>query len=355
MVIDDGRFPGRQGRLLFAYLVAEQGRPVPRDELADALWGETPPASWDKALTGIVSRLRGLLTDHGGHGRCDGVDWRLRLLPPRAARRCVGRRGRGGARDRGGRGGAVGRRPREAAKAAAGVAASLLRQPFLPRGGGRGVGRGQAAAVRRYPRASALGTCSPRSCLRTGDAPEAVRSAEQTVALAPFRECRVSAADGGHVAAGNRAEALRVYERCRRLLADELGAYPSPETEAVYQRPRSPCRPKGDEPTEAAPEHAAGRGNAHGGVERPAPDRALVAAAVAALAARPRNHRPALTRWRQSSSSRPESVVKIDAATGKIVGVVPVGPGPGRGRGRRPVGLRDEPGREEPVSDLAEG
>ena len=29
-------------------------------------------------------------------------------------------------------------------------------------------------------------------------------------------------------------EALRVYERCRRLLADELGAYPSPETEAVY-------------------------------------------------------------------------------------------------------------------------
>ena len=27
-----------------------------------------------------------------------------------------------------------------------------------------------------------------------------------------------------HVAAGNRAEALRVYERCRRLLAEELGA-----------------------------------------------------------------------------------------------------------------------------------
>jgi hypothetical protein len=36
-VADEGRFPGRQGRLLFAYLVAEQGRPVPRDELAEAL------------------------------------------------------------------------------------------------------------------------------------------------------------------------------------------------------------------------------------------------------------------------------------------------------------------------------
>jgi len=51
VVVDEGRLPGRQGRLLFAYLVAEQGRPVPRDELAEALWGETPPASWDKALT----------------------------------------------------------------------------------------------------------------------------------------------------------------------------------------------------------------------------------------------------------------------------------------------------------------
>src|SRR5262249_50095044 len=29
-------------------------------------------------------------------------------------------------------------------------------------------------------------------------------------------------------------EALRVYERCRQFLADELGAYPSPETEAAY-------------------------------------------------------------------------------------------------------------------------
>ena len=49
VVIDDGRFPGRQGRLLFAYLVAEQARPVPRDELAEALWGEAVPATWEKA------------------------------------------------------------------------------------------------------------------------------------------------------------------------------------------------------------------------------------------------------------------------------------------------------------------
>src|SRR3954471_15615313 len=68
VVIDEGRFPGRQGRLLFAYLVAEQGRPVPRDELAEALWGEAPPATWEKALTVLVSKLRGLLAESGLDG-----------------------------------------------------------------------------------------------------------------------------------------------------------------------------------------------------------------------------------------------------------------------------------------------
>src|SRR4029079_9606611 len=35
-------------------------------------------------------------------------------------------------------------------------------------------------------------------------------------------------------AAGERAEALRVWERCRITLVEELGVDPSPETEAVY-------------------------------------------------------------------------------------------------------------------------
>src|SRR3954454_4504372 len=67
-VVDEPRFPGRQGRLLFAYLVAEQGRPVPRDELAEAVWGETPPATWEKALSVIVSKLRAVLAEAGVDG-----------------------------------------------------------------------------------------------------------------------------------------------------------------------------------------------------------------------------------------------------------------------------------------------
>ena len=68
VVLDEGKLAGRQGRLVFAYLVAERGRPVPRDELAEALWGSAPPATWDKALTVIASKLRTGLTDLGVDG-----------------------------------------------------------------------------------------------------------------------------------------------------------------------------------------------------------------------------------------------------------------------------------------------
>src|SRR5439155_5699337 len=56
------------GEVVFAYLVSEQGRPVTRDELAEALWGETPPARWEKALGVIASKLRALLGECGVDG-----------------------------------------------------------------------------------------------------------------------------------------------------------------------------------------------------------------------------------------------------------------------------------------------
>ena len=104
-MIDEQRFPGRQGRLLFAYLVAEQGRAVPRDELAEALW-TTPPATWDKVLTVTVSKLRSLLSEHGldGASALTGAFGCYRLVLPdetlggRDRRGGRGRRGRASAR-----------------------------------------------------------------------------------------------------------------------------------------------------------------------------------------------------------------------------------------------------------------
>ena len=59
--------------------------------------------------------------------------------------------------------------------------------------------------------------------------------AEELIAVSPFREAGYRRLMEAHIVAGNRAEALRVYEQCRQLLAEELGAYPSPETDSIYR------------------------------------------------------------------------------------------------------------------------
>ena len=60
-LIDEPAFPGRQGRVLFAYLLCRRQRPVTRDELAHVLWPGTLPAAWDAALSALISKLRVLL------------------------------------------------------------------------------------------------------------------------------------------------------------------------------------------------------------------------------------------------------------------------------------------------------
>ncbi len=59
---DERRLPGRQGRRALVYLALERARPVPIDELADAVWGTaTPSGAWETALSAIVSKLRAAL------------------------------------------------------------------------------------------------------------------------------------------------------------------------------------------------------------------------------------------------------------------------------------------------------
>ena len=228
--VEEERFPGRQGRLLFAYLVAEQGRAVPRDELAEALWGERPPASWDKALTVLASKLRGLLAKQGidGAGALTAAFGCYRLDLPEGTWVDLFAAA-SGARDAED---ALAAGDLERARAAAGSAESLVRRPFLPGDEGTWVEeqRSELADLRER----ALDVLSD-ACLRSGATREAAKWAEELVALAPFRETGYRRLMEARVAAGDRAEALRVYERCRRLLSDELGAYPSPEIESIYR------------------------------------------------------------------------------------------------------------------------
>src|SRR3954451_4709782 len=50
--------PGRQGRLLLAYLVLNRHRAVTRAQLADALWPGQPPESAEAAVYALLSKSR---------------------------------------------------------------------------------------------------------------------------------------------------------------------------------------------------------------------------------------------------------------------------------------------------------
>src|ERR671925_127171 len=68
--------PGRQGRLLFAYLLLNRDRDCGRAELIDLLWPEHPPAAADTALSALLSKLRKTLGYDALAGRSE-----LRFVP----------------------------------------------------------------------------------------------------------------------------------------------------------------------------------------------------------------------------------------------------------------------------------
>src|SRR5215204_4892468 len=84
-VLGSERFPGRQGRRAFAFLVCERARAVPREELAEAIWQNTVPPAWDAALSALVSKLRRLLAEgdpaHEATIASEGGCYVLRLPP----------------------------------------------------------------------------------------------------------------------------------------------------------------------------------------------------------------------------------------------------------------------------------
>src|SRR5262249_7915988 len=157
-------------------------------------------ATWEKALTVIASKVRGLLLEAGVDGAAlTSAYGCYRLELPKGA--WVDVRVAADALDDAET--ALRSDNLERAKESAALAASLLRQPFL---------LGEAGAwvtVKRLEladvRVRALGVLAD-ACLRRGDAAEAAGWAEQAVALEPFRETGYRRLMEAHVAAGDRAE-----------------------------------------------------------------------------------------------------------------------------------------------------
>jgi SARP family transcriptional regulator, regulator of embCAB operon len=222
----EDRLPGRRGRLLFAHLALNRGRPLPREELLIAGWGADASAEAGNALSVLLSKLR-----HGlGPDRLRGRAEIELLLPPatfvdveaalEGAHRAESRIAEG---------------QWAQAWGPAGIAYHVATRPFLT-----GL---EAPWIDRWRRrleevrlrglecfaAAGLGLGGPALA-------QAEERARMLTELAPYRESGHRILMEALAERGNVAEALRAYERLRVLLREELGVAPSPAVQAVHRR-----------------------------------------------------------------------------------------------------------------------
>lgn len=226
--LDPSAFPGRQGRLAFVRL-ASRPRRVERDDLADMLWVDELPDGWEHALAAVMSKLRRTLGRAGLGDHLESADGCYELrLPPEV---WVDTRAAINALDRAE--GAVRRADGKAAWADAAVASAILRRRFLPGESGRWIDAERRALldyeIRTYDALSA-------AWLLLDEAGPAVQAARHAVDLGPYRESTYARLIEAHLAAGNRAEAVRAYEEVRRLLSETMGLEPTPRVQELYER-----------------------------------------------------------------------------------------------------------------------
>nr|WP_052478261.1 AAA family ATPase [Kibdelosporangium sp. MJ126-NF4]CEL17230.1 transcriptional regulator [Kibdelosporangium sp. MJ126-NF4]CTQ91540.1 transcriptional regulator [Kibdelosporangium sp. MJ126-NF4] len=218
-----------QAQVAFARLTLERAGGTSRDQLADTVWPEGLPDTWASALRSVVSRVRGFVVggDIGASPPIIAQGGRYLLKLPAGARvdlelaeTEVAQAGEAFASGDFGN-----------AESLAAAAVGTLERPFLPDHEGEWVTGVRERTAELL--VSALETASLAASARH-DERNALRFADEAVRRAPLREsahrCRMTA----HVAAGNRAEALKSYHELRRMLAEELGIDPAPETQAAY-------------------------------------------------------------------------------------------------------------------------
>ena len=244
---------GRQGRVVLASLGLADG-PVHREVLADRLWGDRRPRAWSRDLSAVVSKLRAAMASVGYDAdtiTSAVASYRLDLpdeaIDIPAARRAVIAAERALRDDDPDSAAALGRQ--------AALTAGL---PVLPDedAGWLDAVRTELAALRLR----ALESVAVAD-LALGRPVDAIVAAQEVIDADPYRESAFRSLLRALVAAGNRAEAVRAYERLRAALRDDLGLDPAPETQAVYLdvlRDGGPARsgPAGDRA--AATERRAG-------------------------------------------------------------------------------------------------
>jgi SARP family transcriptional regulator, regulator of embCAB operon len=216
--------PSRQGRVLFCYLVVNRKRPVGRDELIEALWGDRIPRDANSSLSALLSKLRRTI----GQDRLDGRGTVQLQLPDQswidleAALEAIHRAES-----------AANRADWPATWSAARVSLHIACRPFLA-----GEDAPWMDDVRRelsdvYVR-SLEATAKAGLAIGGSELDTAERCARELIREAPLRESGHRTLMEVQASKGNVAEALSIYRDLRKQLKDELGISPSPATEELH-------------------------------------------------------------------------------------------------------------------------
>lgn len=225
--LDEDELPGRQGRLLFTFLVLHGRHPVSRDALAEVVWATPPPTSWEPLLKSSVSRIRTALRRVGADAVLAGSGGTYQLRLPHDSWVDV----EAGVRAVDKAEAALRRRDLGQAWAEAAVASAITRRPLLPHEDA--VWIEQVGEQLRVGRIRALEVLA-EVWLARGDAAQALAASVEAAGLAPLRESSWRLQMRAHAAAGNNAEALRTYRECAALLHRELGVAPAAETRELH-------------------------------------------------------------------------------------------------------------------------
>jgi YVTN family beta-propeller protein len=245
VVEEDGRslvLGGPKQRAVLALLLMEANRPVSKDRLIDAMWGEHPPVSASETLDTYISRLRRILGPDRLARRPAGYELRVdageldlstfdalvsdaeQLLPedPAAAAATF----------------------RKALALWNGDPMGDLRYELSTTGITDQLAERHLAALERQAEAD----------LAAGNGPELVPELERLARNHPTRERLVAHLMLALYRAGRQSDALSAMQSCRHHLSRELGLEPGPELRRLEQRilehderlvpPRAPPAPQ---------------------------------------------------------------------------------------------------------------
>lgn len=215
---------GTRDRVVLAALALRPGEVLSPEQLADAVWGESPPVTWSKNIQGCVSRLRKLLGSDAIETSVRG--YRLMLFGDsidaveftRAAQRAKE---------------LLTLRESEHARYVASRALALWRgRPLedLEQWETGLVEAGRLTEVR-----SELEELVIEASLAAGHHGDVLAEAAAMVEAAPLRERRWALLAQAQYQAGRQMEALRTLRRVRVILHRELGLDPGPDLVALEQ------------------------------------------------------------------------------------------------------------------------